>query len=272
MFTPNHKMSSRWNRPSEHGPCLLEVESTDDLPTLRRPRGKAFLEVLHEKFDSDHIFKQRWKVSDSDSGNLSSCRWSHNNVKLCRYGLSLSITPREQTGFLTSLFGSTVVLASAADKPYRGGKVSLLTDYTSGTYEAELHPMRLPGIVTSFLLRGTGDQEIAVIEFVGDDPTKAQIGHTSSDDYYMYNTIDIPVTKDGWYTATVKWDSTTITWHLNGEYIHQTTSEIPRGPLHPMFCLWNVSSTVTAAVQWAGEFNYTGKKVTSWIRNCRVIL
>lgn len=265
---------SRRNLSSVTGPHLLEDTPPTPLPRVgMRARSGAFLEVLREDFQDRGELAHKWKIADSDPGVLSNCRWSPGNVSLDRYGLRLAITPRPGPTWLSTLLGrENSEVNTNGTKAYRGAKISLRTSFVrTGTYEAQIRPARREGVVTSFILKGEGEQEITCCEFVGE--SKAQIGHALTEDRCTWSIVELPPCEEGgWYLVLVRWDRSSISWSINGTPIYQTTSEVPPGPLKPVFSLWSVEPDNLAAREWAGTFSYPGKPVVAHVRHCRVVI
>ncbi len=260
----------RWNRLSSINPTAIKVEKDETTPTQRRKqRSNAFIEVLRDTFDSQATFHQNWRISNGEAGILSSCRWSSSCVELDEEGLRLTLNKAMYHRRLGSLL-MNFFIATPLESTFIGGRINLSTSFVEcGKYQALIRPPRVPGIVTSFLLKGSGSNEITAVEFVGNSTNTVQIGHCSPE-YEAYHTVEVVPREDGWFQVLLVWNEGSIEWTINDHRIHSTKERVPKIPLKPCFCIWSVDSGIEQAVLWAGRHTYHGTPVYAYVKQFNI--
>lgn len=152
---------------------------------------------------------------------------------------------------------------NSSGKPYSSGEYKTNSLYGYGTLEASIKAASGSGIVGGSLFFYTGPSEgnphdEIDIEFLGKDTTKMQTNYYTNDVGNHEVLINLGFDASAaFHTYKVEWQSSKITWFVDGVVVHTETGSngaLPTTPGHIMANLW----PGTGVDYWLGAFTYTG--------------
>ncbi|MDB5096289.1 MAG: beta-glucanase [Cyanobacteria bacterium RYN_339] len=155
----------------------------------------------------------------------------------------------------------------AAGKPYGGAELQTTKTYASGRLEASIQAVACPGVITSlFTYTGQPHDEID-IEFLGNDPTKVQLGYFTNGKHYAVEHLDLgfDASKE-MHSYAFEWGPDAIRWYVDGRLVKTATAADGPLPTHPQQLMANVWPT-QGIDGWAGRFQYPGRPLEATYRN-----
>jgi beta-glucanase (GH16 family) len=134
--------------------------------------------------------------------------------------------------------------AATLGEPYASGEHRSNGYFGYGCYEASFKPVLVPGVVTSFFTfagpydnGGNGQHNEIDVEFLGNQPGRAQLNFWTDDDSYgSRNEVLIDLGYDpaaAYHRYGFKWTSRSIEWYVDGKRVYtavdQASSPTPKG-------------------------------------------
>lgn len=194
----------------------------------------------------DSFDARRWRRSGPwANGSIFDCGWRPDHATVADGHLTLRVTDTPTAG-----------------KPHTGAEIATPEPIRFGRVEARMKPIKCDGVITSLFTytgpsEGRPHHEID-IEFLGNDPTRVQLGYFTDGKHYAVEKIDLGFDASAdFHTYAFEWGPRGITWFVDGKAVKHADGAQGPLPSQPQRVFANAWPT-RGADGWAGRFHYPG--------------
>lgn len=226
---------------------LIFITSCDKKKLVMEPEI-VLNDSIYETFDS--LDFDKWQISNhSFEGN--GANFIAENVKVKNSILELK---------------TTINSNSNLPKNYNAGEIIGKEFYMYGYFEVRMKPLITPGTVGAFFLMNEWvptnweHQEID-IEFTGNKPTSIQMTTHHFQDGGTNHLSSTAIKDlgfnyaDDFHNYGIKWTPDSVSWYVDGIWIHTETQYVPRVPLSILMNHWPGDMSHPGMINWLDEID-----------------